>query len=228
MAAQILQSQWGFFNLTNATDATVFSYDEFQTMMMSAFDLGVIFGVVLYWLFSNLLSCCRYGHCCGGSCLFGVSRNQSINQGGSMHITRDQDTSILQGNGGYVVIDGQRYYGRSVEMREGRIYVDGVCQDAESSVRYTPTQVHVHGPTPVGSIKTTSANVRVEGDSGSIQVSSGNIVVNGNCTGYCKITSGNIKIGGDYMAEEPPTTISGDVTIRGSRTRRRRATSQSH
>jgi len=239
MSAALLHEWWGLFGLQDMERP--YSAEEVQMYSMMTFNFGLVCGMCYLYVLSKLWSCCCRGYCSCGNCLFlPFNIGRSISQGNSsVQIMRGNHTvggSMSQVASGinvfgsvnqtqhsssksYTEINGRRYYGNSVSVTNGGIYIDGVLQDqedeGEQNVRYTPVSVHVHGDAPVESIRSQSASVTVEGNAGEVITQSGRVTIKGNCSGRCKTMSGRIDIGGDYTAVDEPSTMSGRVTIQG-------------
>lgn len=89
-----------------------------------------------------------------------------------------------------VTINGKTYSGRTVEVRNNKVFVDGKEADAEDSKQIT---VQVTGD--LGSLHVDNCeHVVVHGQVGSVETMSGNVQC-GNVAGDVKTMSGNITCG---------------------------------
>lgn len=119
--------------------------------------------------------------------------------------------SICQMNimGGKITVDGREYalHGKSLEMRDGRIFIDGTpLEDYKYDERKVPVlKIEVTGN--VDSLRTESGDVTVNGSCGFVKTMSGDVTCDdvsdgvqtmsgdvrcGNIHGGCSTMSGNI------------------------------------
>jgi hypothetical protein len=125
-----------------------------------------------------------------------------------------------------LMVNGRRYEGRTVEMRGGRIIVDGrdvnedepeEQTDAEgrkTKVVYRTCTLQVVGHVD-GDIRGGSADITVNGSvRGSIKTASGNVAIRrGSVGGDASSMSGNVEVGGDCGGR--PSSMSGNVSVAG-------------
>lgn len=110
-----------------------------------------------------------------------------------------------------VTVNGRTYTGNNVQIENEKVYVDNQRVDetmvsGSAKVIYMPLSVNVIGDAQsitvvsgnvivnsVNTIKTTSGNVSVSGNSGNIQTVSGDVTINGTVAGSVKTISGDIR-----------------------------------
>lgn len=114
---------------------------------------------------------------------------------------------------GGMSINGKSYTGKSVNMIDGVIYVDGVAVDGKEAKMVGPIKVEVTGN--CDSVTTSSGNIAIHsGDVKEARSTSGDITVGGDVTGNASSTSGDVRISGSLGGNA--SSISGDVNAHGA------------
>ena len=79
--------------------------------------------------------------------------------------------------------------GRTLEVRDGRVYIDGKQVNAEGK------EIHIHVQGSLQSLKVdVCSRILVEGDAGSVSTSVGDVEVKGSVKGSVKTMSGDVTI----------------------------------
>jgi hypothetical protein len=101
---------------------------------------------------------------------------------------------VISDEGG-VVINGTRYQGKSVNMIDGKVYVDGkeVANDNPDSK---------------------TIKIVIEGDCAKAETTSGDITVKGNVNGEIRTTSGGVTV--EKNVQHGVSTVSGGISVRGN------------
>ena len=92
--------------------------------------------------------------------------------------------------GSNIQINGKSYSGNNVSMKNGKVFVDGVEQDGETTGNI---EITVEGS--CGDITTDYGNITIGCDAKSVESKNGNIRVSGAIEGNAETKNGNIKAG---------------------------------
>ena len=106
-----------------------------------------------------------------------------------------------------VVINNVSYSGRNVSINGDKVVVDGVVQ---STSLVGPITVTVDGPCE--SDYTIYGDIRINGNVGSINATSGDVDVQGSVEGSIRTVSGDVKVVRPHTNNI--TTVSGDVVVK--------------
>jgi len=121
--------------------------------------------------------------------------------------------------GGRLRVNGEVVVGKSIEIRDGRIYADGNLRgEIEREI-----SVVVEGPCE--SLKASACVVTAKGNVGNLAVSSGSPTIEGDVLGDVEVRAGTITIGGDVGGNAK--ALAGTVNVRGSAKRGREASASS-
>ncbi len=125
---------------------------------------------------------------------------------------------------GAILINGRRYTGSSVTMRDGQIIIDGKAvnedepKDATGKpIVYRDCTIVVEGDV-TGDLRLEMGIIKVAGNvGGSISTASGSVTIEkGDVGGSATSMSGNVTVGGDCRGT--PSSMSGNVTVLGKKT----------
>lgn len=110
------------------------------------------------------------------------------------------------GGNSSVAINGKTYVGRNINIDGQRVIVDGkqVTEAAVVDIVINGNVEKIDG----------ACDVKVTGDVGEIDTSSGDISVTGNVKGNVKTTAGDVEIGGNVGGSVK--TTAGDITYGGN------------
>lgn len=107
----------------------------------------------------------------------------------------------------HININGRSYSGRSVNIINGKVFVNGVEADTADAKE---VKIAINGP--VESLQCDAANqIAVIGNVGTIKTQSGDVEVRGNVTGGIQTMSGDVEA---KTIHGPVSTMSGDITGR--------------
>lgn len=142
--------------------------------------------------------------------------------GGSISVNGNSSVGLMAING-QVTINGKTYRGQTVEVRNGRVYIDGALVTDDADAKPTPIVYAVCNITVTGDVSggieiKGSGDVTVQKDvvSGDVRTMSGSIKVGGSLkAGSAHTMSGDIRIEGDCAGNA--TSMSGDVKVRRDR-----------